>query len=140
MEFTGVCLCPGLHNGKIEKYPSFDVGSLVLVKKDSTVYIIGITPESIHKVHLNFLIEPTMFQNAHNVMIYGGSFTTVHEQTGMTGASSMFEPAANPFPAYEAAKVSRYCMEGVRMVPPMTPPNICLNATQRHARRSLVTL
>jgi hypothetical protein len=80
-----------------------------------------------------------MFQCAGNMDINGGAFTVVNEQNGMTGA--LYESVVNRYSLtaiYE--KVSRYCIDGSRTAPPMTPPNMHPHVTQIHARRLLVTL
>ena len=79
-----------------------------------------------------------MFQYARNVKIDGGAFSVLIEQNGMTGV--LYESVEDRyFLTAVCAKVSRYCIDGSRMAPPMTPPNMHPYVTQILARLLLVT-
>jgi len=89
-----------------------------------------------------------MFQYAHNLKFDGGAFTVneqIHQiqqiqqiqQNGFTGA--LYESMVNRyFLTAIYAKVSRYCIDGSRTAPPMTPPNMHQYVTQIPARLLLV--
>ena len=71
-----------------------------------------------------------MFQYARDFNINGGAFTVINEQNGMTGA--LYESIVNHYSltAFFYAKVSKYCIDGSRTAPPMTPPNMHPYVTQ----------
>ena len=78
-----------------------------------------------------------MFQNARNVIINGGTFTVVNEHNGLTGA--LYESVVNRyFLTGIYAKVFRYCIDGSRTAPRMTPPSMHQYVTQIPARLLLV--
>ena len=78
-----------------------------------------------------------MFQNARNVKISVGAFT-VNELNGMTGALCESVLVNRYFLASIYAKVFRYCIDGSRTAPLMTPSNMHLYVTPLPARLLLV--